>query len=68
MYDIFQEQQERRIVRNFMPNLLEQGHYIGIGKLIKGNSDRRLKEIVLQVFMKGWLLTRMQKSYQDRYI
>ena len=50
-----------------MPNLLEQGHFIGIGKLIKGNSDRKLKEIVIQVLMKKWLLTKMQNSYKDRY-
>ena len=50
-----------------MPNLLEQGHFIGIGKLIRGNSDRKLKEIVIQVLMKKWLLTKMQNSYKDRY-
>ena len=49
-----------------MPFLLEAGYYRNIGRIIMGNSNKRLKQIALQVLMKKWLLRRMQTSFRKK--
>ena len=68
MCRVLEGEQAKKLVRNFMPNLLQAGYYRNIGRLITGNSDRRLKQIALQVLMKKWLLRRMQTSFRTRYL